>query len=140
MRDFLWTNVIHTHAYGCVYGQDYDFVQSLLNLPIIQHLLSFLSRKYSWTRRRWSPSSPSSSSSLLSTPSARENIFPEGSRAHCSCTSFHSRCLRHTFTKLNWFSRTTRVQIHAGSYIGVFNGKCRSSRFDVYTRCLIIIA
>lgn len=31
----------------------------------------------------------------------------------CGCTSFHSRCLRHTFTKLNWFSRTTHV--HAGS-------------------------
>lgn len=43
---------------------------------------------------------------------ARENIFPGGSWAHCGCTSFHSRCLRHTFTKLNWFSWTTRVQIH----------------------------
>lgn len=32
-------------------------------------------------------------------------------RFAAGCTSFHSRYLRHTFTELNWFSRTIHVRI-----------------------------
>lgn len=96
----------------------------LKSSAIIQHLFSFLSWKYSYMCHtnetmlkldiRPPSSSSSSSSSCLRRPvCARVNIFPKGSRARCGCTSFHSRCLRHTFTKLNWFSRTTRtIHVH----------------------------
>lgn len=147
-RDFPRTSLM-CRAYS---GQDYDFIQSLLDSPaIIRHLLSFLSRKCSYachtsgTTSGWNRLDPSASLVLVfvvyaepARARARENMFPEGSRARCGCTSFHSRCLRHTFTKLNWFSRMTHVQIYTPvRTIGVFNGKCWSSRF-AYTRCLII--
>lgn len=92
------------------------------------------------TERRWKPAARPPSSSSSSSPSSAST----GSRARkyiswrlvdfaASCTSFHSRCLRHTFTWLNWFREWSTVYIRRFIYIGMFNGKCWS-----HTGCLII--
>jgi len=121
------------------------FIQSLLNSPvIIQHLLSFLSQKYSYTRHANETMKPaicsSSSSSLPSTMacSCAQNIFPElVSSLWLHQFSFTMPPPYFHEVKLV-FTNDPRIDIYADSYISMFNGKCRSSRFDeAYTRCLI---
>jgi hypothetical protein len=149
VRYLLWTNIIYMRAYRHVHVYDYDFTYNLFWIRLLSFVLPFLSQKYSYTchtnetklKPAIRPPSSSSSFAVYAGLLVRAKIyFLKALMCSLWLHQFSFTMPPPYFHEVKLvFANDPRTDIYAGSYIGVFNGKCRSSRFDdAYTRCLII--